>query len=98
MSRIHEALKRAEQEKAAQMQVGVRSTTPQAGNNTDPSIFSHAATSEDANDLEQGDRVQRTASGTSLQFEQLIHGCTHPEWKTDSAFRVSLTGDSGKVV
>jgi protein-tyrosine kinase len=98
MSRIHEALKRAEQEKAAQMQVGVRTTVPQAGNNTGPSIFSHVTTSEEATGLEHSDRVERATSGVSVQFEELIQRCAHPEWKPDSAFRVSLAGDSGKVV
>jgi capsular exopolysaccharide synthesis family protein len=37
-------------------------------------------------------------SGSTLRFEDLVARCTHPEWKADSALRVSLAGDSGKIV
>jgi protein-tyrosine kinase len=99
MSRIHEALKKAEQEKAAQMLAGARATVPQVVNDTDVPIFSSQRIPEETNRPAENGRAAHAADGAILlQFEDLVRRCAHPEWKSDSALRVSLAGDSGKIV
>ena len=98
MSRIHEALKKAEQEKAAQMLAGARATTPQVVNDTEVPIFSSQRVSEEKNRPAENVRATHVADGAILQFDDLVQRCTHPEWKSDSALRISLAGDSGKIV
>jgi protein-tyrosine kinase len=95
MSRIHEALKKAEQEKAAQVPIAERPSAPAAHGveDRDAPVFS-------SNRLvaESAQAAQTPKNGATLQFEDLVKRCTHPEWKSDSALRVSLAGDSGKIV
>jgi protein-tyrosine kinase len=95
MSRIHEALKKAEREKAAQLPVTERSTVAPArvaGDGDVPIFTSSRLVAE----TPQDSRV--TESGVILRFEDLVQQCTHPEWRADSALRISLAGDSGKIV
>jgi protein-tyrosine kinase len=94
MSRIHEALKKAEQEKAAQSATTERTIAPSVAEPAVPAVSPNRSAQEG---------VRRTApreeiSGSVLRFEDLVARCTHPEWKADSALRVSLAGDSGKIV
>ena len=98
MSRIHEALKKAEQEKAAQMVAGARTTAPQIVNDTEVPIFSSQRIPEETNRPAENVRAAHVADGAILQFDDLVRRCAHPEWKSDSALRVSLAGDSGKIV
>ena len=98
MSRIHEALKKAEQEKAAQMPAGGRASVPQVVNHADVPIFSSQRISEETYRPAENVRAAHAADGAILQFDDLVRRCAHPEWKSDSALRVSLAGDSGKVV
>jgi protein-tyrosine kinase len=98
MSRIHEALKKAEQEKAAQMPAGGHASVPQVVNHADVPIFSSQRISEETNRPAENVRAAHAADGAILQFDDLVRRCTHPEWKSDSALRVSLAGDSGKIV
>ena len=97
MSRIHEALKKAEQEKAAQMLAGASGTLPRGAKQTDASIFAAQSISEETSHLAEHARSTQSTNGAILQFEDLVRGCAHPEWNSDSALRVSLAGDSGKV-
>jgi protein-tyrosine kinase len=98
MSRIHEALKKAEREKAAQSPLGERVTMPPVADDTDVPVFSpHRIAAETARPVE-ATRPAREAEGAILQFDELVRRCTHPEWKSDSALRISLAGDSGKIV
>lgn len=98
MSRIHEALKKAEIEKAAHLLAGEPATMPQAGNDMDVPVFStHRIAAETVRPAEAV-RPARAADGAILQFDDLVKRCTHPEWKSDSALRISLAGDSGKIV
>src|SRR5580700_7809376 len=97
MSRIHEALKKAQQEKAAQMPVE-RATAPQVANETEVPVFSSQRVTVETNRLAENVRTERAVDGAILQFDDLVRRCAHPEWKSDSALRVSLAGDSGKVV
>jgi len=98
MSRIHEALKKAEQEKAAQMLAGAPATVPRGAKQTDASIFVAQPIPEETSHLAEHARSTQSTNGAILQFEDLVRGCAHPEWNSDSALRVSLAGDSGKVV
>jgi protein-tyrosine kinase len=95
MSRIHEALKKAEQEKAAQLPLAERANgaVPRAAGDTDVPVFSSNRV------VAEAVRPSKTfEAGGTLQFDDLVKRCTHPEWKSDSALRVSLAGDSGKIV
>jgi protein-tyrosine kinase len=98
MSRIHEALKKAEQEKAAQTLAGERTAVPQVVNDTEVPIFSSQRILEETNRPAANVRAAHVPDGAVLQFDDLVRRCAHPEWKSDSALRVSLAGDSGKVV
>jgi protein-tyrosine kinase len=98
MSRIHEALKKAEQEKAAQSPAGERATMPQFVDDTDVPVFSSQRTTARTVRPAETVRSGRMAGGAILQFDDLVQRCTHPEWKSDSALRISLAGDSGKIV
>jgi len=98
MSRIHEALKKAEQEKAAQVSVEARATAPQVVNETDVPVFSSQRVALETNRPAEKARTERAVDGTILQFDDLVRRCSHPEWKSDSALRVSLAGDRGKIV
>ena len=95
MSRIHEALKKAEQEKAAQLPLAERANgaVPRAAGDTDVPVFSSNRVVAEA-----VRRPKTVEAGATLQFDDLVKRCTHPEWKSDSALRVSLAGDSGKIV
>jgi protein-tyrosine kinase len=42
--------------------------------------------------------IPPSPAGGVLRFEELVKRCSHPEWKADSALRVSLAGESGKIV
>jgi protein-tyrosine kinase len=93
MSRIHEALKKAELEKAAQKPVADRVGIPSlVEDDVVPEVFPNHLVPEKIRSPRPED------NGGVLRFEDLVRRCTHPEWKSDSALRVSLTGDSGKIV
>jgi protein-tyrosine kinase len=98
MSRIHEALKKAEQEKAAQMLAVARASVPRATNDTDVPVFSSQRVAVETSSPVEPVRTERLAGAAILRFDDLVQRCTHPEWKSDSALRISLTGDSGKIV
>jgi protein-tyrosine kinase len=92
MSRIHEALKKAEQEKHAQMPVSTNQKATQPIENTSPSVSNKYAVEELPHEVRQVDR------SSVLKFEDLVQRCARPEWNADSTLRVSLAGDSGKIV
>ena len=79
MSRIHEALKKAEQERAAVQPVGNPTSLPSAAteviprahevSDDAPSIFKHAAVAPQ--------------SGNLRRFEDLCQQCAHPHWHPD---------------
>ena len=95
MSRIHEALKKAEQEKAANLPLAERANgvAPRAAGDADVPVFSSKRVV-----AEMVRPSQKHEGGATLQFDDLVKRCTHPEWKSDSSLRVSLAGDSGKIV
>jgi protein-tyrosine kinase len=101
MSRIHEALKRAEQEKAANPRPVAReeaARTTVAPVYEQPTSSNHVA--EEVIRPRQTERVNERFNdrGTTLRYEDLVARCTHPEWKADSTLRASLAGEGGRVV
>jgi protein-tyrosine kinase len=94
MSRIHEALKKAEQEKAAKAPVAERPRDTRPVENVAP--FGAEKRPVEPAPLQ---RPQTSPNGSGLlRFEDLVQRCSHPEWKSDSSLRVSLAGESGKIV
>src|ERR1700738_1212259 len=98
MSRIHEALKKAEQEKAAQTPAMAPAGVPHVANNSEVPVFSSQRVAVETSSPVEPVRTERLAGAPILRFDDLVQRCTHPEWKSDSALRISLTGDSGKIV
>jgi protein-tyrosine kinase len=97
MSRIHDALKRAEQEKAALKPTGEQpvgaGVLPEMDGSALYSKPIPIATNHGPDTRRQG----RTHDGVGVQYSELIQRCAHPEWKA-SEFGASLSGDSGKIV
>jgi hypothetical protein len=92
MSRIHEALKKAAQERSSHVAAG-----------TVPDVADVAAGFESPS----GDRMQvteltvrstRTSEGSSfLGFDGLLQRCGHPKWHLDSRMNVFLKTDEGRI-
>jgi protein-tyrosine kinase len=98
MSRIHEALKKAEQEKAAQMTAVGPASVPNVAHDIDVPVFPSQRIAVGTNRPGETVRTERPAGGAILRFDDLVQRCAHPQWESDSALRISLTGDSGKIV
>ncbi len=91
MSRIHEALKKAAQERSAQLAAG-----------TAPSFLEVAdvpRTAVPLRELNEPTPPERSpAKGASfLRYEDLIKSCAAPKWKTDARMSVFEGGDDGHV-
>ncbi len=92
MSRIHEALKKAAQERSAQLAAG-----------TAPSFLEVADVPRTAVplrelDVQPASPERGPAKGASfLRYEDLIKGCTAPKWQTDARMSVFEGGDDGHV-
>jgi capsular exopolysaccharide synthesis family protein len=71
---------------------------PQVVNDLDVPVFSTHRMAAETVQPPEAVRTVRAADGAILQFDELVRRCTHPEWKSDSALRISLAGDSGKIV
>jgi protein-tyrosine kinase len=95
MSRIHEALRKAEQEKAAQLPIVELVGSPRL---VEEVIVPAISPNRFAEETGRHTPACTEDSSAVFSFEDLVQKCTHPEWKSDSALRVSLTGDSGKIV
>jgi protein-tyrosine kinase len=97
MSRIHEALKRAEQEKSANPRPAARD---EAARNSVENLYEQSSASTHvAEEVVRSHRAERSSDrGTTLRYEDLVARCTHPEWKADSTLRASLAGESGRIV
>jgi protein-tyrosine kinase len=85
MSRIHEALKKAEQERAAV----VTAETEAAASLVDPAVSVPAQTSESihSNETVLTRAVSAVPSGY-LRFDDLRSKCSHPEWHLDANVNV----------
>ena len=94
MSRIHEALKKAEQERAAVHAADV-AALPQ------PPVTTAAVGSETAPDIPAGLALQVSQAATItampadyLRFDELQARCTHPQWTLDPNVNVLSMGSS----
>jgi protein-tyrosine kinase len=92
MSRIHEALQKAQQERAVMLQGDVAALANESakvetsGGDSAPAAASnfHLHTS-----------VIAPTHGDSLQFEELTKQCAHPQWHPDPSENVFLNSESG---
>jgi protein-tyrosine kinase len=91
MSRIHDALKKAAEEKAATMPLG---DTASLGAVTPPLHGPVIPLNQVADEIVRG---FQSSNDAGLRFEDLVRPCTHQEWKGDSAFELSGLGDNGRV-
>jgi protein-tyrosine kinase len=85
MSRIHEALKKAEQERASGQIPDV--PVPNAEASTFASISPEARDAEGP--LSSSDSIA-SATGGFLRYEELVKRCAHPTWKPDPDVNVFL--------
>jgi protein-tyrosine kinase len=78
MSRIHEALKKAAQERSSQIATGVQPDLADVGAEVHRSTVAETHTAE---------RIASSIRGSDgvpyLRFEDLVKGCAHPKWKLD---------------
>ncbi len=92
MSRIHEALKKAAQERSSQVAAG-----------TLPDLAGVAPGFEPPSGLRTqveapAARTARTSQGVSfLSFDDLLKRCAHPSWNLDPRMNVFLKTDTGRI-
>jgi len=93
MSRIHEALKKAEQEKASQQSQapGPVSAPRYREGSSIPPFTTNAVVEPPVGKI----RANNVLGG--IRFEELVARCTHPEWKATSELLVPLTGESQRA-
>jgi protein-tyrosine kinase len=94
VSRIHEALKKAEQEKAAQTPSSERSLLDRGAEVDTSTPISAVA-------VREGQRESSTAvrdRDVSLRYADLVKRCSHPEWKASSVLQMSLASETGKIL
>ena len=85
MSRIHEALKKAAQERSAQLSVGPASAASEIAVDSRPPI---AVEPNFARRPEQGRVSTADKQNGTLQYEALVNRCAHPTWQLDSRSNV----------
>ena len=88
MSRIHDALKKAEQERVA-IQEGAAQTSSVTSQVSDAPVFAEPTSSSRA--ASGGGMMPAMSSPFSL--ETLLARCTHPEWKPDMSVMLFMNGD-----
>ncbi len=96
MSRIHEALKRAEQERAA---IATAETEVAPFQTESATAATVAPTRNNEMPLQSGDMLSRTiltspGSGEYLRFDDLRARCAHPVWHLDPNVNVFVNPDS----
>jgi protein-tyrosine kinase len=92
MSRIHEALKKAEQERAATLSTGERTeSTVVVADIRATVVPPKRVTEETLRD------IPATEGSPALRFEDFVKRCAHPQWMPDPAFNLSRSEDDGKV-
>jgi protein-tyrosine kinase len=94
MSRIHEALKKAEQERAATQGGGAQpnfATTPVA----EPPVFTERPAEAVAPAAPAMGHPGMPAFGSPFNTDTLLAGCAQMEWKPDPATMLFLNGDDG---
>ncbi|PYT46881.1 MAG: hypothetical protein DMG44_19690 [Acidobacteria bacterium] len=92
MSRIHEALKKAAQERSSQVATG---TVP------DLADVATGLESPFGNKMQAGEpavRSARVSEGSSfLDFDDLLRRCAHPNWHLDPRLNIFLKTDEGRI-
>jgi len=92
MSRIHEALKKAAQERSSQVAAG---TLPDLAD-VAPGFESPSAFITQVG--EPAARTARTSQGSSfLSFDDLLKRCAHPSWHLDPRMNVFLKPHNGRI-
>lgn len=92
MSRIHEALKKAEQEKAAQ----IPSTESNLLDGASEVVNATPISASAGRDRQRQD-IDRDR-GVTLRYSDLVKRCSRTEWKASSALQISLASESGKML
>jgi capsular exopolysaccharide synthesis family protein len=93
MSRIHEALKKAEHERAGQ-QIG-EVVAPPATAGTDAGVRGNGATTSDAAVHARTDVICPALSIENMRFQDLRARCAHPHWDPDPNVNVFLNPETG---
>jgi len=95
MSRIHEALKKAAQERSAQLGAGLEGSVAQVAGEIRRSVGGESEVVPPA----APSRVTLAGNpAVPLQYEELVRRCAHPEWKLDpfnNVFQNSKAGGGG---
>jgi protein-tyrosine kinase len=92
MSRIHEALQKAQQDRAVMLQGDV-AALPNESSRVETSGGDLAPAA--ATNFHLHTSVIAPSLGESLQFEELTKQCAHPQWHPDPSENVFLNSDSG---
>jgi protein-tyrosine kinase len=92
MSRIHEALKKAEQERAAQ-----RSASIEAGVVIDPLELSRPPATSDSFQKATADEVYPAQDGIAFRYEELIKKCARTKFRVDPRMSVFAGQEEGNV-
>ena len=93
MSRIHEALKRAEQERAVLLQVDAAASPAESAKAETSGEESHSVAVAAANIQLPSTVIAPLPSGY-LQFEDIKAHCAHPRWRPDPKENVFTNSDS----
>src|SRR5229473_5032824 len=92
MSRIHEALKRAAQERSSQV---AASTVPDLA---DVAAGFESPSGDKTQAGELNARSARISEGSSfLSFDDLLKRCAHPNWHLDPQMNILLKTDNGRI-
>lgn len=92
MSRIHEALKKAAQERSSR----VAASEPPLLADVVPAFESPSSLGKEIGELAA--RAARTPEGSSfLRFEELVKRCAHPVWQPDQRMEVHPRTDNGRI-
>ncbi len=95
MSRIHDALKKAEQERVSVQASEITSPqTEQPSSETDTVQQSSVAVSGEGNSATDFVSLSMLASEGYLRFDDLMARCTHPQWQLDPNVNVFTNGNS----
>lgn len=92
MSRIHEALKRASQERSSQLSVGKGADLAAITPDVDGPVMS---ASQETRPTFRG--VRESEVGPILRFDDLVKLCTRTEWKPDPGLSLIHRTDDGRI-
>jgi len=95
MSRIHEALKRAAQERSAQLVAGLEAQVAEVGGKIRRSDMVSSVAAEPTT---QQPAFAAAKKAVSLNYEELVMRCAHPEWRLDPSTSVFQNPKLGQGV